>query len=503
MKHSIIFLLLVLLALPSCKSTKKHRTVEYKASWESLTTHPTPDWFVDGKFGVYFHWGVYSVPAFGTEWYPRHMYLENYKGWGEEVRPHHETTYGPDYQYHEFIPQFTAENFDAAEWAALFKAAGATWAGPVAEHCDNFSMWDSKVNPWNAAKMGPGRDLVGELEKAIRAEGLKFTTTFHHQWNWAWYPTWNGLVDTSSAELQDFYGEWTSPETFGKYGNDPEHYGPSDAFVADWKAKVFEVVDTYHPDMLWFDSRLNSIPEEERMDVIAHFYNSGEVGGRPVVFNYKNKDIAEGAGVIDIERGRLDEKVDYPWLTDDSWDWSGWNYKINHKYKSANHILDGFIDIVSKNGCLLLNIGPKADGTIPEEVKEGLLSLGAWLNSYGEAIYETRPFVTFGEGPTRLIKGPHGGVTDRGISYTADDFRFTTRGKYLYIIQLAAPDSSEVHVLETFAPEGKGAGLDFRSVKLLGSREKINWSMEENGLHLQAPENLPDDMALVYKVKLK
>lgn len=504
MKYLVITSLLAgLLVLNSCEEAGKRKVVEYTADWESLVTHPTPEWFMDGKLGIYFHWGVYSVPAYGTEWYPRHMYLEDHKGWGAEVRPYHLDTYGAGFHYHEFIPDFTAEHFDAAGWARLFKAAGAKWAGPVAEHCDNFSMWDSRVNPWNAAKMGPQRDVVGELEKAIRAEGMKFTTTFHHQWNWSWYPTWSGLVDTSTAELRDFYGEWTSPETFAMFGKDPEHYGPSEAFVADWKAKVFEVVDAYRPDMLWFDSRLNTIPEKERKEVIAHFYNSGETDGRSVVFNYKNKDIAEGAGVIDIERGRMDEKVDYPWLTDDSWDWSGWNYKTNHQYKDANHVLDGFIDIVSKNGCLLLNIGPKADGTIPDEVRTGLLKMGAWLDAYGEAIYGTRPFLTFGEGPTMLIKGPHGGVTDKGISYTADDFRFTTKGKYLYIIQLAPPKNSHTHLLETFSDEGKGAGVEIRSIKLLGSREKPRWSLEEDGLHLEAPVKLPDEMALVYKVKLK
>ena len=467
--------------------------------WVTLQEHKTPEWFLDGKFGIYFHWGVYSVPAFGTEWYPRHMYLENHKGWGAEVRPHHLEKYGKDFHYHMFIPDFTAEQFDAAEWAELFKASGASWAGPVAEHCDNFSMWDSRVNPWNAAKMGPKRDVVRELEQAIRAQDLKFVTTFHHQWNWAWYPTWNGLVDTSTAELREFYGERVRPETFGEYGRNPKEYGPSPAFVEKWKAKVYEVVDRYRPDMLWFDSRLNSIPEKDRIEVISRYYNEAEKQGRPVVLHYKNKDIPEGAGVIDIERGRLDEKVDYPWLTDDSWDWSGWNYKENHEYKSANHILDGLIDIVSKNGCLLLNIGPRADGTIPEEVRNGLLELGAWLEENGEAIYGTRPFLTYGEGSTKLIKGPHGGVTDKGIRYKPDDIRFTTSGKSLYIIQLGSPEPGQEFVLKTFARDSVAANVNIRKIKLLGFGEKIQWDRQDDGLHLTAPKALPNEMALVYK----
>ncbi len=499
----MLFLCLVLFASCANQHSEKKPSKIFTPDWESLQQHETPEWFEDGKFGIYFHWGVYSVPAFATEWYPRHMYLENHQGWGSEVRAHHLKTYGKDFHYHEFIPDFTAKHFDAREWAELFKASGAQYAGPVAEHCDNFSMWDSQVNPWNAANMGPKRDIVGELEKAIKAQGLKFVTTFHHQWNWSWYPTWNGLVDTSTPELQTFYGEKTRPETFNNFGKNPEEYGPSPAFVEKWKAKVLEVVNTYNPDMLWFDSRLNSIPEETRLDVVSHFYNQAAEQGKSVVLNYKNKDIPEGVAVLDIERGRLDEKVSYPWLTDDSWDWAGWQYKEDHQYKSANHILDGLIDIVSKNGCLLLNIGPRADGTIPEEVKTGLLEMGAWLQTHGEAIYKTRPFVTYGEGSTTLIKGPHGGVTDRGIQYKADDFRFTTHGKKLYIIQLGTPQPGQSLVLKTFAQDGPADQVEIKSIKLIGSREKIRWNKQDDGLHLTMPKKIPNDLALVFKATFR
>lgn len=443
------------------------------------------------------------------------MYMNDNKGWGKEIRQYHIDTYGANFDYHEFIPMFTAEKFDAKEWAALFKASGASWAGPVAEHCDNFSMWDSKVNPWNAAKMGPKRDIVSELEKAIKGEGLKFTTTFHHSWNWAWYDTWNGNVDVSTPELREFYGEKTLPETFNSMGKggdtgkgvstgaiDPK-YAPSQKFLKKWRAKIDEVVDAYKPDMLWFDSRLFIIPEKERLDMVQSYYNKALKWNKPVVLNYKNTDLAEGAGVIDLERGRFNEKTDFYWLTDDSWDWSGWNYKTNHQYKSANIILDGLVDIVSKNGCLLLNIGPKADGTIPDEVKKGLLELGGWLKQYGEAIYKTHPFVTYGEGVTVLNKNHFGGVNDRGITYTDKDFRFTQNGKNLYILELGMPKPNQEYVLNTFSKNGLAKGIKIKSLKLLGSNEKITWRQTENGLSLTAPKANPNEMVLVYKAVIE
>lgn len=495
----------MLIFIISCKNgtnTNKDKIV-YTADWESLGKHKVPAWFSDGKFGIYFHWGVYSVPAFSSEWYPHDMYLKDSTGRGKKVRLHHVEKYGENFQYHQFIPDFTAEHFNAEEWATLFRESGAKWAGPVAEHCDNFSLWDSDVNPWNAARMGPKRDIVGELEKAIKKSGLKFTTTFHHQWFWGWYPSWNGLVDTSTTELRSFYGETTLPETFNKVSSVQNNYSPSKKFVATWKAKVFEVVDKYKPDMLWFDSRLNTIPEKDRQEMLAHYYNEAEEWGNPVVFNYKNKDMGIGTGVIDIERGRLDEKVDYAWLTDDSWDWSSWCFVENHQYKSANHILDGFIDIVSKNGCLLLNIGPKADGTIPEEIKKGLLEIGTWLKVHGDAIYKTKPFLTFGEGPTKLKKNRFGGVTDEGIEYGPEDFRFTINGDKLFIIQLGIPKPNEVFVLSTFARGAIASGVKIKSIRLLGNNEKIVWAKTDEGLKLTAPKDADNVKALVYVAVIK
>jgi alpha-L-fucosidase len=352
--------------------------------------------------------------------------------------------------------------------------------------------------------MGPHQDVVGELAKAIKAEGLKFVTTFHHQWNWAWYPTWNGLVDTSTARLRDFYGATTSPETFDSVGQVPKKYGTSSKFVKKWKAKIFEVIDNYRPDMIWFDSRLNIIPAKERQEMLAHYYNKAKVWNKPVVLTYKHHDVPVGAGVLDIERGRLAKKVNYPWLTDDSWDWTTWDYKPDPiNWKNANEIVDELIDIVSKNGCLLLDIGPKANGLIPKKVKTGLLKIGSWLHKYGEAIYGTRPFVTSGEGPTRLKENRLGGVNDRGITYTPKDFRFTTKGDNLYIIQLGTPNPQEQFILKSFARDSVAGDVRIKSLKLVSSHQAVQWSKQKDGLHITTPPKLPNNTALVYKAVIK
>ncbi|MGA9639624.1 alpha-L-fucosidase [Flavobacterium sp.] len=459
------------LALVSCsvqhqttKNKVADKKIEYKADWESLSQHQTPEWFLDAKFGIYFHWGVYSKIGRG-EWYPRQMYEEKNEGWGKDEREYHLKTYGEDVNYHDFIKDFTAEHFDANEWSKLFKASGAKYVGPVAEHCDNFSNWDSKINKFNAAKMGPKRNIVGELEKAIKGEGLKFVTTFHHSWEWGWYNTWSGLIDTTAVGFEDFYGERTLPETFGKMstgfdasgqsaGSIDTKYAPSRKFIDIWKAKIYEVVDQYQPDLLWFDSRLFVIPEKDRLEMVAHYYNKSLEWNKPVVLTYKNEDLPLNTAVIDLERGRFDEKTEFPWLTDDSYAWNSWSWRPNMRLKNPHIILDELVDIVSKNGNLILNITPTYDGLIPEEMKNGLIEIGNWLSKYGEAIYKTRPFVTYGEGVTVLKKNHFGGVQGDGVKYTAQDFRFTTNGNTLYIIQLVPPVSGNEFLLKSFAKGG-------------------------------------------------
>lgn len=517
MKNSIIGLAFIVFV--SCNAQQKKANIKdsdtkkiYQPNWESLKQHQTPEWFRDAKFGIYFHWGVYSKIGRG-EWYPRQMYEVKEEGWGKDEREYHLKTYGKEVQYHDFIKDFTAEHFDANEWANLFKSSGAKFAGPVAEHCDNFSNWDSKVNKFNAVNYGPKLDLVGELEKAIKSKNLKFVATFHHSWEWGWYNTWSGLIDTTAVGFEGFYGERTLPETFNKLstkdasgksiGIIESKYAPSRKFVDTWKAKIFEVVDQYKPDLLWFDSRLFVIPEKDRQEVVAHFYNKGIEWKKPVALTYKNEDLAKDVAIIDLEKGRFDEKTEFTWLTDDSYAWNSWSWRPIMRLKTPHIILDELADIVSKNGNLILNITPTYDGLIPDEMKKGLLEIGNWLSKYGESIYNTRPFVTYGEGVTVLKKNHFGGVQGDGVEYTPKDFRYTTNGKTLYIIQLVAPKAAEEFFLKSFAKGELAQNVVLKDIVLLGSKEKVVWKMTNNGIVLKAPKVNPDDKIIVYKATIK
>lgn len=463
--------------------------------WESMARRePAPAWFRDAKLGIYFHWGVYSVPAFGSEWYPRNMHFEQ--------RPeykHHLEKYGhpSKFGYHDFVPLFKAERFDAGEWADLFVKAGARFAGPVAEHHDGFSMWASKVNPWNAKDMGPKRDITGELEKAIRRRGMKLITTFHHdrhcqlyqdapeetRFQDSHYPFFKGMPPTSDDPLlKTLYGNIPREECYEKY----------------WLGKLLEVVDGYRPDIVWFDSWLDRIPDEKRRRFAAYYLNRAAEWKKDVVITYKQEDLPAAVGVLDLEKGRMGDVTERAWLTDDTISKGSWCYTQDLEIKPASIVLHSLIDIVSKNGVLLLNISPKADGTIPENQRAVLLGMGAWLSRFGEAIYDTRPWFRYGEGPTRLQQGRFGGFTDKD-GYTAQDIRYTTKGDTIYVIALGWPGAGTELVATAFAASKEPPKIT--GVSLLGSREEVRWRLVADGLSLTTPVSKVHDLAIVFKVE--
>ena len=278
--------------------------MRYEPTWTSLCRQRPARWFLDAKFGIYTHWGPYSVPAYGTNgsWYPHDMYVGRKPGDPQyaDTKEHHARTWGPpsEFGYKDFIPLFKAEKFDPDEWADLFERAGARYAGPVAEHHDGFSMWPSRLSRWNAGAMGPKRDVVGELERAIRARGMRFAATFHHAFNWWYYPTWDGTTDCADPEYSGLYSR--------PHARDEK---PDDEYLERWYGKLVEVVEGYRPDLVWFDFGLGMLPESWRMRFLAYYYNKQAEWGREVVVTYKpsrsGADLPPGCGMVDFEMGRL------------------------------------------------------------------------------------------------------------------------------------------------------------------------------------------------------
>ena len=430
----------------------------YKADWKDLNRHrAAPEWFRDAKFGIYFHWGVYSVPAFGNEWYPKWMHTKTGR---RTYYQHHVETYGePDkFGYHDFVPKFKAEHFDADEWAELFKKAGARYAGPVCEHHDGYSMWDSEVTPWNAADTGPKRDITGELEKAIRKRGMKFVTTFHHERTRTWYPRVEGWPTTSN-----------DPKLRMLYMNIEE-----ELFNKIFLAKLGEAIDKYQPDLIWFDGQMVQIEDPYHLRFLAYYFNNAKKWGRDVVVTTKKHQYPPEISVEDFEKGRANRLTEFCWLTDDTISMGSWCYTSNLEIKSTVKVLHDFIDIVSKNGCLLLNISPMADGTIPKVQRDVLEGMGRWLDVCGEAIYDTRPWLAFGEGPTRLSKG--GGFVGH-VTYTSRDIRYTRSkgGEALYAIALGWPKDGRLTLTAVQVDNAEGG-----TVGLLGSDKGLSCEINED-----------------------
>jgi alpha-L-fucosidase len=457
----------------------------FAPDWESLARFQVPDWYQDAKFGIFIHWGVYSVPAFGNEWYPRNMYKK-----GEPEFAHHVATYGPQsrFGYKDFIPRFTADRFDAAKWAALFKASGARYVVPVAEHHDGFAMYESDVTRWSATRMGPRRDVIGDLARAARAEELVFGLSSHRVEHWWFFDQGKTFdSDVRNPQFVDFYGPAVDQKT-----SEAQKTPPDRAFLEDWLARCAELVDKYRPQLVWFDWWIAQPAVHPYLQQFAAFYyNRGAEWDKGVAINYKKhggESFPDTAGVLDVERGQLAGIRPLFWQTDTSVSKNSWGYVANHDYKTVDSIVDDLVDIVSKNGALLLNIGPKPDGTIPEPEERMLRDIGHWLAVNGEAIYATRPWTIFGEGPTTVVEGPF--ADTKRAAFTADDVRFTRKGQTLYAIALAWPASGVVHI-RTLAAGSPHMKPEIAGVELLGGSRPLTWDRDADGLHIRLPAAPP------------
>jgi len=457
----------------------------FRASWESLETYTVPEWYQNAKFGIFIHWGVYSVPAFDNEWYPRNMYLED-----NPVFKHHVATYGPQSQfgYKDFIPRFKAEKFDANDWADLFRKAGAKYVVPVAEHHDGFPMYDCSFTEWSAAKMGPKRDIVGELAAAVRKRGLHFGASSHRAEHW-WF--FNGGT-TFDSDVKD-------PRYAGLYGPaQPDKTQPDKAYLDDWLARTAEIVEKYQPEVLWFDWWIEQPAFQPYLQrLAAYYYNRGAQWKRGVAINYKLKTFPERAAVLDIERGKLDTMRPLFWQTDTSVSVKSWGYIENDQFRTPGSLVGDLVDIVSKNGCLLLNVGPKSDGTIPVEVEKTLLEIGQWLAVNGEAIYGTRTWKVYGEGPTQVVGGSFKDTESK--PFTGEDIRFTSKGDTLYAIALAWPENGRL-TIKSLAADLSLTKQEIKTVQLLGSKAKLKWTRSADGLTVELPAQKPCEHAFAFKI---
>lgn len=467
---------------------------KFKDDWDSLSDISVPDWYRKAKFGIFIHWGVYSVPAFGSEWYPRNMYIQ-----GSKEYEHHIETYGhhKDFGYKDFIPMFKAEQFNADEWAELFEKSGAKYVMPVAEHHDGFQMYRSSISRFNAYEMGPKRDVLAELKESFEQRGLTFCASSHRAEHWFFLG--NGRAFDSDIKdplvRGDFY--WPSVE-------EPDHhdlYGspPTEDYLDDWLVRCCEIVDQYRPKIFYFDWWIQTVAFKPYLKKFAaYYYNRAEEWGCEVAINYKHDAFPFGTAIPDVERGQFAELKPYFWQTDTAVAKNSWSYTPGNSYKTSTEIIQNLIDIVSKNGALLLNIGPKADGTIPDEDRKLLLEVGEWLSINGESIYETNYWRKYGEGPTKIEEGFFTDSDSRG--FTHEDIRFTVKGSTLYAAVLSYPEDGVVTIKSL-----KDRSHDFHAViediEVLGFNEKPVWERTKEALIIKT-KSVQSDNPVVFKLRV-
>lgn len=449
---------------------------KYQPNWDSIKqNYKTPGWFLQAKFGIMMHWGLYSVPAYQSEWYPMHMYSN------PGIIKWHQEHFGMQdkFGYKDFIPMFKAEKFNPDAWAELLKNSGAKYIVPTAEHHDGFAMYDSDLTKWDAKDMGPKRDLIGDLAKAVRKVGLKFGVSNHRMENWSFmYPKDANLkTDLFDPEYADFYGPPQKPNEGEDAMAGKANY--SKEFLEEWLRRCQELVDKYEPDILWFDNGINDRGLDPiKLRLAAYYYNSAEKWKKEVSLSTKSEAYLYGS-IKDYERqSRAPKEItDYPWQVDDPV-LNRFGYTEGSPIVNVATVVNRLIENVSKNGGLLLNISPKADGTIPENQQNLLLEIGKWMDINSEGIYGTHAWTKFGEGEK-----------------DEQQFRFTVKNGTLYVF---AMNYKGTDLLIKSLPNSVGK---IKSVELLGSKSKFNFLQKEDGLRIDFPYVQLKGLPFVLKVK--
>lgn len=541
MKKSFSGILFMMLSVSfaSAQSEEKHAIEQgkFQPNWESfIANYQTPEWFKDAKFGIWAHWSAQCVPEQG-DWYARHMYMQ---GWGQYN--YHVEHYGhpSKFGFMELDNLWKADKWDPERLMQLYVKAGAKYFVTLANHHDNFDAYNSKHHAWNSVNVGAKKDIVGTWEKLARANGLYFGVSNHSAHAWHWLQTAYGYdpegplagvrYDAATLTKEDGKGKWWE-------GLDPQelYTGPTikmpdgittkkdmvawheantrpwdenppvknPAFTEKWFLRCQDLVDQYKPDLLYFDDF--GLPlGQAGLDMVAHYYNASmkwNNGKLQAVVNAKELAEVQRKGIVeDIERGFSSDIRPQPWQTCTcigEWHYSRDCYEKD-RYKKASSVILSLIDIVSKNGNLLLSIPMRGDGTIDEKEEAFLEEMGKWMTVNGGAIYGTRPWKIFGDGPTKI----RGGMFNEGaLNFTEEDVRYTFKGDALYAFALTWPANGKF-VIPSLARTSKIKN-EIKSIELLGSKEKITWTQNEEGLSIKLPSQKPGDVAYAFKIVAK
>ena len=418
----------------------------FRDDWQSLSEYEVPKWYERLRFGIFIHYGLFTVPAFDSEWYPRMMYVKDSRAFR-----HHLETYGPHAEFglKDFIPMFRAEHFDADRWAELFHRSGAQYVVPVAEHHDGFQMYASELSSFNARDMGPRKDIIGLLRESVEKKGMVFGVSSHRIEHYF-------FLGEGREFDSDIRGTFTRGDLYWPSERGPADFdaidgecAPSQEFMQDWLVRTAEIIDRFHPRILYFDWWIQRVELRPYLKKLAaYYYNRAVQWGISVVINYKHDAFPFGTAVPDIERGQLASQKPYRWQSDTAMCFNSWCYTVDNRYKKAEDILCDLLDINSKNGTLLLNVGPKEDGTFTGEETGILAAIGDWMEKNGEAVFESGPYRIFGEGPTAVVEG---GFQDAEVKpFTSSDFRFFAGNGCIYAAAMRQ-DEGGTYVIRSFA----------------------------------------------------